>query len=99
MRILATLGCCAILVASASAQQPTRNGFAADSPKKPSPEPIPVTVLSAPPTAARVIGPTHAYTPDQLLRMDESELLKIYKCGIATPVPCGYTPEIGRAHV
>jgi len=92
MRILATLGCCAVLVASASAQQPAKKGFAADTPVKASPEPIPVTVLPGQPAAVRVLVPTQTYTPQQLLRMDECELIKIYKCGIATPVPCGYTP-------
>ncbi len=91
MRILATLGCCAIFVASVSAQQPDKNGFAADSPKKASPEPIPVTVLPAQAQAAPALLFKQTYTSEQLLRMEECELLKIYKCGIASPVPCGYT--------
>jgi len=92
MRILATLGCYVVLVASASAQQPAKNGFATELPKKVSPEPIPVTVLPAPMENHRILISTKTYTPQQLLRMDECELLKIYKCGIASPVPCGYTP-------
>ena len=91
MRLLVSLGSLALMGSAVLAQEPKRSGFATDKPELPSPT-VTATVLPAPPPQARPITFASEVCPERLLRMSESELLQVYKCGIPTPVPCGYTP-------
>ena len=89
MRILAILGWLAIFVGPVSAQEPKKTAFASGPPVSvtvdPLPAPVPI-VIPAP-----VKGD---YVPEQLLRMDECQLIDIYKTGSVAPVPSGYTPGL-----
>lgn len=88
MRTLAALGCLAIVMCCASAQEPKKTAFASDQPSKTTPSlPVPAPV-PAQTTLKR------DYVPEQLLRMDECQLIEVYKSGSVTPVPCGYTPGL-----
>src|SRR5438105_9725375 len=88
MRALAILGCVGAIVGSVSAQEQKKIEFAAD-------RPAPITVTQTPAAPLPVPIPVQReYCPEQLLRMDECQLIEIYKTGSVTPVPCGYTPGI-----
>jgi len=89
MRILATLGSLAIFTFAALAQD-KKNGFASD--KAVAPAQLTATVLPPAPLAPPPIKFALDVCPEKLLRMCESELIEVYKCGVPTPVPCGYTP-------
>src|SRR3954447_6956742 len=93
MRALAALGGLGLLAAAGLAQQPAVTDFATDNSAPPLGPLLGVTVLPAPP-----VVPVHVsricYTPKMLAKLPECELVAIYKCGIPTPVPCGYTPGL-----
>jgi hypothetical protein len=94
MRTLATLSWLMALALAAFAQEPKKTAFATDPAKKTAPT-IDVTVL--PPTPIVPPPPivqAKTYCPQQLLRMSECELIEVYKCGVVSPVPCGYTPGL-----
>jgi hypothetical protein len=94
MRVLATLGCLAIITAMGSAQTPAKSDFATSPPGKAVVEGpiISVTVLPAPSADPPASMPR--YTPEGLVKMSEGDLIDIYKQGIVTPVPNGYTPGL-----
>lgn len=92
MRILATLVCCTLATATSTAQTPTNKDFAADNPESKSTRPSPIKVSGGSPNVVYLPAPIKTYVPEQLLRMEEEQLLQLYKCGIPNPVPCGYTP-------
>jgi hypothetical protein len=92
MRSLATLSWLTVLASALTAQEPKKSAFATDPAKKTATS-IDVTVLPATPIVPPPpIVPAKSYCPEQLLRMSECELIEVYKCGIVSPVPCGYTP-------
>lgn len=101
MRNLAALGWVGLLTAAVVAQPPLPKEPPPAKPEvgKPAPmaDPVSVTVLPAAPipTGPRlVVAATPTYEPEQLLRMNEGELVEVYKCGTVSPVPCGYTPGL-----
>jgi hypothetical protein len=92
MRNLAMVGCLGMLAAASSAQDPKLSTFASDTPAPPKHSPITVTVQPAQlpkPTASPFL---REYVPEQLLRMCESQLIDVYKQGIASRVPAGFNP-------
>jgi hypothetical protein len=91
MRILAILGVSAFAVGLASAQTPPPKTFASE---RPTPTTSPVISAEQYPAHVRVqiVNAGPCYVPEQLLRMDECQLMEIYKNGVANPVPNGYTP-------
>jgi hypothetical protein len=90
MRNLATLGGLLIFVCGASAQDHKKSDFASDIPTKLTITQSPATLPAAPIAKTAKCD----YVPEQLLRMDECQLIEIYKGGSVTPVPCGYTPGV-----
>jgi hypothetical protein len=94
MRILASLGGLGLFAAAALAQAPVKTDFATDTARRPV-EPISVTMLPAPAVAPVVLAPAvvpMGYSAEQLLRMNECELVQVYKGGVPGMPPCGYTP-------
>ena len=88
---LATLGGLLIITAISAAQAPAKSDFA--SATKPTGEPLSVTIMP-PATGASAFPSSFAYTPKCLAKMSECDLIDIYKQGIVSQVPCGYTPGI-----
>src|SRR5438270_12721747 len=88
MRTLAILGWFGAFVGTISAQDQKKTDFATGKPTT-----ITVTQTPALPLPAPV-PVTREYCPEQLLRMDEWQLIEIYKCGSVAPVPGGYTPGV-----
>ena len=94
MRTLASLGGLGLFAAAALAQAPTKTDFATDTGRRPV-DPVSVTMLPAPAVAPVVIAPAitpMGYSGEQLLRMNECELVQVYKGGVPGMPPCGYTP-------
>ncbi len=88
MRNLALLGWLGVFVGATSAQQAKSTQFASDKPAKNAPA---VSLPAPMPLAAPA---PREYEPEQLLRMNECQLIEIYRCGVVCPVPCGYTPGV-----
>ena len=93
MRYLATLGATAFAAAVGWAQSPVRTDFATDRPRVVV-EPVSVTVLPIPVLPPPGVLSRPSYTPEQLLRMSEPELIDLYKCSPPAPVPTTYTPGL-----
>ncbi|HKA06738.1 MAG TPA: hypothetical protein VKD71_05730 [Gemmataceae bacterium] len=93
MRYLATLGASGLVAAVCAAQAPIRTEFAIDRPSVVV-EPVSVTVLPLPVPSPPGVLSRPSYTPEQLLRMSESELIDLYKCSAPAPVPTNYTPGL-----
>jgi hypothetical protein len=89
MRNLAILGCLWLFVSEISAQDQKNTDFASGKPAKITVDSLPAPALIPPPALAR-----RELCPEQLLRMDECQLIDVYKCGSVSPVPCGKTPGI-----
>jgi hypothetical protein len=89
MRKLAILSWLGLFVAATTAQDQKKTGFASEKPDK-------ITVDSLPAPALVVAPPRiqREYCPEQLLRMEECQLIEVYKCGSPAPVPCGKNPGI-----
>jgi len=92
MRYLATLGVTTVIAALSWAQVPVRTEFAIDRPALVQTDSVRVLPLPVPPTPGVLSRPT--YTPEQLLRMSESELIDLHKCSRPAPVPTNYTPGL-----
>jgi hypothetical protein len=93
MRTLAALGGLGFFAAIGLAQQPAATDFATDKAARVACESPVVTVLPPPVVVPRYVSRI-CYTPKMLLKLPECELVNIYKCGVPTPVPCGYTPGL-----
>jgi hypothetical protein len=91
MRVLATLGSLAIFAGISAAQAPAKSDFATA--PKPAADAPSVTILPTP-TGASVYPSSMTYTAKCLAKMGECDLIDIYKHGVVTQVPCGYTPGI-----
>jgi hypothetical protein len=89
MRNLAILGCIGIFVSATSAQSQKNTEFASGKQPKITVDSLPAPAPVAPPPVVK-----REYCPEQLLRMEECQLIDVYKCGSVTPVPCGKTPGI-----
>lgn len=92
MRGLASLGGMAIIAGMAAGQAKSTD-FASDArPKAVVAQPaITVDVLPAPPISTRVASEL-VHTPATLLTMSQPQLIDIYKCGVPSQFPEGYTP-------
>jgi hypothetical protein len=93
MRYLATLGASGLVVTLIWAQAPIRTDFAIDRPGVVV-EPVSVTVLPIPVPPPTGVLSRPSYTPEQLLRMNEAELIDLYKRSVPAPVPTTYTPGL-----
>src|SRR5262245_29375054 len=94
MRFLATLGGICLMAVSASGQYSGTTDFAVDRLMPTIVEPVGVTVLPAPQAVTSPVSSAPAYSPEQLLRMDECDLIRLYKCSRPAPVPACYTPGL-----
>jgi len=94
MRFLASLGGIGLFAVTVSAQHTIQTDFATERSSPAVIQPVSVTVLGAPTPDVGTPGPSPAYTPEQLLRMCESDLMSLYKCSGPAPVPKTYTPGL-----
>jgi hypothetical protein len=92
MRSLAVLGGLGLWAATGWAQPGGPTEFATEG-RVEVIGPVGVTVL---PPSAVVCPPVSrvCYTPKILSKLPECELVRIYRCGVPKPVPCGYTPGL-----
>src|SRR3954469_8484937 len=89
MRKLAILGWLGLFVSGLSAQDQKKTEFAPATPAKITVDSLPAPVIIAGPAVGK-----REYCPEQLLRLDECQLIDVYKCGSGGPVPRGKTPGI-----
>jgi len=93
MRFLASLGWIGLWATFAVAQSVGSSDFAVDR-SVVVVQPVQVVVLPPAGPAGVAIAAPLAYTPEQLLRMSEGELIQLYKCARPAPVPACYTPGL-----
>jgi hypothetical protein len=95
MRDLASLGGIVLFATLAPAQHVIRTDFATERGASVVIQPVSVTVAPVPSAVVgTTVSPPPTYSPEQLLRMSESDLLNLYKCSGPAPVPKSYTPGL-----